>query len=272
MDISKYGVLPVLLLLTISMLGCSENHDAENQKQDPSFKKDDSILSATVQNPQPSASREVEHNSSIGKMKEAIQLLTEKLKKTPDDPSLYVQIGNLYLQTRDTILAINAMKLSILKGNKNPETLMQLGYLLANKNDKKCLEYAQLLIQDNMQQKTAYQGYFLKGIYYANTGDKKEAGLSFDQCIIENYKFTDAYIEKAILLYESNQFEKSIKLLQKAIEVDKFQAELYYWIGRNSEKLKDLEESKYAYEQTLALAPDFENAKFRLDSLKKLRK
>ena len=149
---------------------------------------------------------------------------------------------------------------------------MQLGYLLANKNDKKCLEYAQLLIQDNMQQKTAYQGYFLKGIYYANTGDKKEAGLSFDQCIIENYKFTDAYIEKAILLYESNQFEKSIKLLQKAIEVDKFQAELYYWIGRNSEKLKDLEESKYAYEQTLALAPDFENAKFRLDSLKKLRK
>ena len=71
MDISKYGVLPVLLLLTISMLGCSENHDAENQKQDPSFKKDDSILSATVQNPQPTASREVEHNSSIGKMKEA---------------------------------------------------------------------------------------------------------------------------------------------------------------------------------------------------------
>ena len=95
--------------------------------------------------------------------------------------------------------------------------------------------------------------------------------IALDQSIIENYRFIDAYIEKAILLYESNEFNKSIKLLQKGIEIDRFQADLYYWIGRNSEKLKDLNESMYAYEQTLTLAPDFENAKIRLDSIHKIK-
>jgi tetratricopeptide (TPR) repeat protein len=271
MGISKYGVHPVLILLIISIGGCAELQDAKNQKMDSTLQKNDSNLNASVQNLQQKSFQKAEQYSSNGTIKEAIQSTSDELKKTPDNQSLYVQIGNLYLQAGDTALAITALKKSIEKGNKNPETIMQLGYLFANKNDKKCLEYAQILIQDHMQQKTAYQGYFLKGIYYANTGNKKEAGIAFDKSIIDNYKFTDAYIEKAILLHESNQCKKSIKLLQKAIEIDKFQAELYYWIGRNSEKLKDLEESKYAYEQTLALAPDFENAKFRLDSLKKLR-
>jgi tetratricopeptide (TPR) repeat protein len=127
------------------------------------------------------------------------------------------------------------------------------------------------LIHANDTWKTNYQGYFLKGIYFANTGNKKEAMIALNQSIVENYRFIDAYIEKAILLYESNEFKKSIKLLQKGIEIDRFQADLYYWIGRNSEKLKDLNESIYAYEQTLTLAPDFENAKIRLDSIHKIK-
>ena len=261
----------VLASLISFFLACKEKEMAGNEKIEGNEHNSLSNYIDTVQTQQISPLKLSEEYASKGKIIEAIQVLSDVLKKSPKNPAILYQLGNIYLQSGDTTKAINSIQQSIDIGNENPEAILKIGFLLANKNDAKCLKYAQLLIHENDTWKTNYQGYFLKGIYFANTGNKKEAMIALDQTIIENYRFIDAYIEKAILLYESNEFKKSIKLLQKGIEIDRFQADLYYWIGRNSEKLKDLNESMYAYEQTLTLAPDFENAKIRLDSIHKIK-
>jgi tetratricopeptide (TPR) repeat protein len=261
----------VLVSLMSFFLACTEKKSAGNEKIEGNEPNSLSNYIDTVQNQQISPLKLSEEYASKGKIIEAIQVLSDGLINYPKNPAILYRLGNLYLQSGDTTKAINSIQQSIDIGNENPDAILKIGFLLANKNDPKCLKYAQLLIHENDTWKTNYQGYFLKGIYFANTGNKKEAMIALDKSIIENYRFIDAYIEKAILLYESNEFKKSIKLLQKGIEIDRFQADLYYWIGRNSEKLKDLNESIYAYEQTLTLAPDFENAKIRLDSIHKIK-
>ena len=217
----------VLVSLMSFFLACTEKKSTGNEQIEGNDHKSLSNYIDTSQNQQISPLKLSEEYASKGKIIEAIQVLSDVLKKSPKDPAILYQLGNVYLQSGDTIKAINAIRQSFDIENENPDAILKIGFLLANKNDADCLKYAQLLIHENDTWKTNYQGYFLRGIYFANTGHKKEAMIALDQSIIENYRFIDAYIEKAILLYESNEFKKSIKLLQKGIEIDRFQADLY---------------------------------------------
>ena len=64
-----------------------------------------------------------------------------------------------------------------------------------------------------------------------------------------------------------NKFDESLKILSKSIEIDRYQADVYFWMAKNHEKLGNTEDAKYYYQQTLDLAPDFESAKTGLSSL-----
>lgn len=260
-----------LTLVLPSFLACTDQKDAGNHLNEENAKTSDAFSNSNSQNQLPEKVKQTEDHASKGEISEAIKLLSVELNKSPENTTTLYKLGNLYLLDGDTAKAITSIQQSIEKGNKDPEAIMKIGFLLANNNDAKCLKYAQSLINESKTAKTTYMGYFLKGIYFANIGERVKALNAFDQTIIENYRFVDAYIEKAILLYENKEFNNSIALLKKGIEVNKFQADLYYWIGRNCEKLKEMDECIYAYEQTLALDPSFENAKTRLDSINKIK-
>jgi tetratricopeptide (TPR) repeat protein len=265
MAFPKHALQLALALLITFQFACKEEKSAGNKNYSQSSSNDAS------QNNQINPSQLSEDFASKGRINDAIQVLSAELKNSPENQALLYQLGDLYLQKGDTANAINSIQQSIDLGNADIDAIMKLGYILADKNDANCLVYANKLIKENNNANTNHLGYFLRGIYFANIENQKEAIISFDKSITENYRFIDAYIEKAILLYEGNEFKKSINLLQKGIEIDKFQADIYYWIGRNNEKLKNIDESIYYYEQTLALAPEFANAKFRLDSLNKIK-
>jgi tetratricopeptide (TPR) repeat protein len=271
MAFPKHALQLALALMMTFQVACKDEKGAGNKNEVGNEKNTQASSNETSQNKQINPSQLAEEYASKGKINDAIQVLLGELKKFPKEQAILYQIGDLYLQQGDTTMAIRSIQQSIDLGNTDTDAIMKLGYILANQNDANSLNYANLLIHETNTDNTNHLGYFLRGIYFANIGNRKEAMLSFDKSIIENYRFIDAYIEKAILLYDNKEFKKSIKLLQKGIEIDKFQADIYYWIGRNNEKLKDIEESKYAYEQTLALAPEFANAKFRLDSLNKIK-
>jgi len=271
MAFSKHAFQIALALLMIFQVGCKEERGAGNQNNLENSNNSSDLSSVPSQNNQLTPSQLAADYASKGKINDAIRVLSDELKNSPENKAILYLLGNLYLQKGDTAKAIKSIQQSIDLGNTDIDAIMKLGYILADKNDANCLVYAEMLIKENNTANTNHLGFFLKGIYFANIGNGKEAIISFDKSITENYRFIDAYIEKAILLYESNEFKKSINLLEKGIEIDKFQADIYYWIGRNNEKLKDIEESIYSYEQTLALAPDFVNAKSRLDSLNKIK-
>jgi tetratricopeptide (TPR) repeat protein len=155
-----------------------------------------------------------------------------------------------------------------------PDAIFEIGYAYASKNDKKALEIANSLINikgDN-KDRVVSQGYYLKGIYYMNTDQPELALKEFDSSIIASYTFVDAYIEKAILLFDKKQYVASLKTLSKAAEIDRYQADIYFWTAKNHERLGHIEDAIYFYEQTTELAPDYQEAKQEIIKLKSIKK
>lgn len=155
-----------------------------------------------------------------------------------------------------------------------PDAIFEKGYEYASKNDKKAIEIANTLINakgDN-NDRIVSQGHYLKGIYYMNTSQLELALSEFDSSIIASYTFVDAYIEKAILLFDKKQYDASLKTLTKAAAIDRYQADIYFWMAKNHERLGHKEDAIYYYEQTTELAPDYKEAKEELIKLKSIKK
>jgi tetratricopeptide (TPR) repeat protein len=96
--------------------------------------------------------------------------------------------------------------------------------------------------------------------------------LEFSTAIEEDYRFTDAYIEKAILLYDQKKFDASYALLEKATIIDKYIPTLYFWMAKNKQELGKDEDAIYYYQQTLELKPSNNEALESEEMIKKLKK
>lgn len=156
----------------------------------------------------------------------------------------------------------------------NIESVFEIGYGYASKNNKKALEIANTLIsaKGNNNEKIISQGHYLKGIYYMNTSQTELALKEFDSSINASYTFVDAYIEKAILQFDEKKYDASLKTLTKAESIDRYQADIYFWMAKNHQKLGHNENAMYYYEQTTELAPDYEKAKEEMIKLKFIKK
>ena len=54
----------------------------------------------------------------------------------------------------------------------------------------------------------------------------------FDEVIRRDWKMTDAYIEKGIILYEQKQYDEALKVFNLTVTVSNTDADGYYWLGR----------------------------------------
>lgn len=142
------------------------------------------------------------------------------------------------------------------------------GFIYAEKKDPKALWIADSLIQYGKSNAIVSKGFYLKGVYLTNINITDKAIACFDSAILNNYTFTEPYIEKAILLHESKKYDLAIDLLSKASQLDRYNPEIYYWMAKNYEDENNHEEALFYYEQTLVLDPKFNNAKEAIDNLK----
>ena len=153
--------------------------------------------------------------------------------------------------------------------NENP---IEKAFLYARDANPKALELADSLIQFGKTEEIIAQGHYLKGIYFTNTNEASKALVQFDSTIITNFTFTDAYLEKSILLYDKKKFDLALDLLKKAAELNRYDAEIYFWMAKNYESLHNEEEAFFYYQQTLLLDKTNGAAKEALNRLKKIDK
>jgi tetratricopeptide (TPR) repeat protein len=190
------------------------------------------------------------------------------LEKYPDSVELINLVANSKLQTGDTGKSIQLLSQSLGLKLEQPEVENQLGFLLAAIKSEQALLIATRMTHSEKALYAA-KGHYIKGLFYANTGNDKEAIKSFDSSIISNFTFTDAYIEKAISLYHSREINKAIDALSKAMDLDSKNPDVYYWLGLCLEEKKENEKAAAYFEETLRLAPDHEGAISSLNNLKK---
>lgn len=236
----------------------------------------------------------------INRPREAMRLLENGAKRFPDNPDFRRRLSEAYLATGrgedalaeydnmlqtdslnfeawyekgllliqmdDTAAAIDALARSYAL-----QPLSMNGLALANlyaetKNARAVVVADEIISKDSLSE--SLDPIFIKGIYYSNTRQYPQAIEQFDKCIRADWKFTDAYIEKGIILYEQKNIDEALQTFKMANTVSATNADAYYWQGRCYELAGKKDEAIENYARAYALDRDFIEAKKALDRLR----
>jgi tetratricopeptide (TPR) repeat protein len=202
-----------------------------------------------------------------GQRNEALTLYDDILKADSANFEALYEKGMLYSQLKDTFNAIATLEKSF-----GIQPVLQNGLALANmyaetKNSKV------LALCDFLQKKDTAREFvdpvFLKGLYYSNTKQYDKALAEFEVCVMRDYRFIQAYIEKGIIHYEQKNYKLAMDNLNYATEINFADPDVYFWKGRCMEAQNKTEEALDNYYKALSFDRGFTEAKEAIKRLKK---
>lgn len=192
------------------------------------------------------------------RMKEALAIYDGLLAKDSLDNEAWYEKGLLLQKIRDTAAAIRALAKAYSLQPVNTYGL-ELAHLYAESRNPVALS----ICDDILRKDSSHQlldPLFIKGIYYSNSTQYKKAIVEFDSCIGRDWKFTDAYLEKGIALFEQKRYDTAMSTFQMTIKVSNTYPDGYYWVGRCYEATGHKDQAIPYYRQALSLDKDFTEA------------
>jgi tetratricopeptide (TPR) repeat protein len=117
-----------------------------------------------------------------------------------------------------------------------------------------------------MKEKKAEPFYF-KGLYFANTGNSQQALALFNQAIIQDYGFIDAYMDKGKIYFDAKKYNEAAKVYELLLTISPGYADAYFWLGKSQEALGQKDEAKQNYERAYGLDKGLGEAKERAGKL-----
>lgn len=202
----------------------------------------------------------------LGRSTEALAQYDNMLKADSTNFEAWYEKGMLLLEMRDTAGAIQSLARSY-----SLQPLSMNGVMLANlyaetKNAEAIVIADQLIQKDSTSE--SLDPIYIKGIYYSNIKQYPQAIEQFDKCIAKDWKFTDAYIEKGIILYEEKNIDEALQTFKMANTVSPTSPDTFFWQGRCYEAAGKKEDAIENYAKAYALDKTFIEAKERMDSLR----
>jgi tetratricopeptide (TPR) repeat protein len=168
-------------------------------------------------------------------------------------------------QKGDTALAIKALEkaIGILP---DPQYIIAIGALYAETSNPLALDMADALLIGS-KAKAEKEAYFIKGLYYSYKSEKEKSIPFFDKSIAASYTFMEAWLEKALALYDLKKYKEAADVLEKAITVQNNFDKGYYYLGQCYEKLNRTDEAIQAYQMALNYDPNYVEIKDALGRL-----
>lgn len=198
--------------------------------------------------------------------KEAMNIYDGLLAKDSADFEAWYEKGLVLEQLKDTAGAITALKKAFQLQPLNTYAL-ELAHLYAeNKNPVSLKICDEIIARDSLMELA--DPFFIKGIFYANTGKYEQAITQFDSCIKRDWKFTDAYIEKGIAFFKQKNYDGALNTFRMAATVSNTNPDAYYWMGRCYEAINRKAEAVLNYERAISLDKHFTEAR---EALKRVR-
>jgi len=234
------------------------------------------------------------------KTRQAVSLLRKSISQFPETTEFSRRLGEVYMETGEPEKAMEAYESILHKDSTDFETWFDKGALLAKLGDTagaiasmersfhilpinysglalanlyiagknpRALELCNILLTRDSSG-NRIDPIFTKGVYYSETNQLNEALEQFDECIRRDWKMTDAYIEKGIVLFENKKLTEALAVFTLAATVSNTDADAYFWMGRCYETLGDKEKAAVNYERAFALDRSFFEA---WDALKRLK-
>lgn len=98
--------------------------------------------------------------------------------------------------------------------------------------------------------------------------EPEKAFLDFDLCIQKDKNFIDAYIEKAFLFEDINEFENALKLYEKVLKLDYINEWIFCRLARTYRLLENYDKSEECIKKSLELKSDYSFAFYEFAILK----
>lgn len=140
-----------------------------------------------------------------------------------------------------------------------------LAYAYADAKEPKALILTDSLLKVKAEE--SEKAWYIKGVFYTNTGQANKALKSFDNSIKLNYNFLDAYRDKGQVLYNEKRFKEALQTFTLALKIAPASADFYYLLGNTQHALGNDNEAKLNYLRAYGLDKSLTDAKEAADKL-----
>ena len=203
---------------------------------------------------------------SIGMYQQALQQMDSLIQKDSLNYGFWFAKGNIAEDARDTLLAMNSYARAA-HIYESPDALLALANLYAETKNERAIQVCSRVKLLGLGRNYDASCAFIVGVYYARIRKPDEAIKYFDECIANNYTYMEAYIEKGLLFFDKQQYEKALGVFHFASTVNNLYADAYYYQARCYEMLNKKDSAILMFRQSLQLDPNMQEAREHLKGL-----
>ena len=190
-------------------------------------------------------------------------ILEFSASKTPDEPNVIYQILQLFKSYRESVFPFITNIDSSIARNDVVKFIIET-YFNGTDNVFNAI-CSQLLGKKQQALKFYQQAYMTNRL---DRAAKNYVDKYFNPLLIATPKSAFEFVENAKIYFQKTEYEKAVKVLEKAISIDSNYAPAYFAMGINYEILGEAKKAKEMYQKTLELKPGLENVKMRIENIK----
>jgi tetratricopeptide (TPR) repeat protein len=185
---------------------------------------------------------------------EAAKWCNELLGRGADSNYYYWYVkGDLFRKGKMYDSAIHAYKSYLTRFPDDEEILLNLGYTYAEAGNQAAVPLADLLSRRFPNQEIRSESAFIKGVYYNTIESYSEARRWLDTCLLFNYNYYEAYMEKGYSYFDEKKYKEALTSFTTLSNLNGNYAEAWYWMAKSEEALGQNKEAIDNYMQAYAL-------------------
>ncbi|MBW0177951.1 tetratricopeptide repeat protein [Sediminibacterium sp.] len=258
--------IPALLLFLLA--ACQQEEKKQVQKEVEIPAEAEALYKAVNQHPDSISPRVQLVNAldSAGALSFALAQMDSLIKRDSANFGIWFHKAQLSEKAMDTAMALQSYQMAV-RIYPSPDALLSMANLLAEKKNRQAIAICDEVESLRLGREYLAHASFIKGVYFARTGDLVKAMASFDRCIGNDYQYMEAYMEKGFLLYDTKQTDKAISIFEKALEIRPTYADASYWLAKCFETKGEKDKAILQYQKALVLDPGIKEAN---EALKRL--
>ena len=203
---------------------------------------------------------------SIKMYKEALAQMNTLTKNDTTNYGFYYAQGQIAEDAQDTDIALKSYRHAA-KLYESPDALLAIANLYAEMKDERAVLFCSRVKALGLGRDMDANCAFITGVYYARLHKSNEAIKYFDECIANNYTYMEAYIEKGLVYFDQQQYQKALNVFQFASTVNNLYADAYYYMARCYEMMNKKDSAVLRFQQSLQLDPTLDEARAHLKRL-----
>src|SRR5882724_8162601 len=149
-----------------------------------------------------------------GQYDKALEQNDEILRKDSSNFEAWYTKGQLLVALKDTLGGIKALEHSYELQPVN-NTGLAIAIIYAERHDQKALVLCDEMIR-NDSSGLLVEPYYVKGVYFSGVKQYKAAIAQFDESIKRDWKFTDAYDDNGIVLFDQKLYDSALHVFTMA--------------------------------------------------------